>query len=292
MHTASAQKTQKLPKQVEKIQKKAKMPSVKTVPDPLNESLYIDPVTTFTRAHNTYLNTSYLQTLRESKPAKDSLTYTRTMHAAAVQDAINFDKTYSFDFTQYVRFTDWNGKFTFLTMHHNAGNGNTALELLDSNMVRHTLIVNPEKKQTIHMARDRAHKVSITVLPILLDRSTVAPLISPSAFNLGLRNASAETLVIVGVKGTKINVEEAFFNKASITYSENYVVSKYSMTDVLQPWLPVQAMHVASNMSLKAPILLEIASSYGDKPFYTSTWKTVKLSKKLHQITLQNAKIN
>ena len=33
-------------------------------------------------------------------------------------------------------------------------------------------------------------------------------------------------------------------------------------------------------------MLLDVSATYGDKPFYTSKWKTVKISQKSHSVSM------
>jgi hypothetical protein len=122
-------------------------------------------------------------------------------------------------------------------------------------------------------------------MPASSSPERLTPMIEPSAY-AGKTKTIVEPEKILNFNAERINVSPVYFNQAELAYVKEYTKSKASVIEVMAPFLPAQFGHMAENAKIKGGLFLRMKASFGDKPFYETSWKTVKVGTKPHLISL------
>jgi hypothetical protein len=272
-----------------KLSTPQKKPIIVNVPAPLLSSRFIAPNEQFLQIYETYARQSYLETLRQSRPAKDSSVYTYAIHKVAMQAAIDYAKSYDFDVAQYVSYKDWDGRSYLITLYHSYSKDMAALEYLDSISTRHTLIVNRQAGQIILMSIDKSHQFELKVMEMTKDEEIPSALFSKSFVENELKNATKDK-AFIGLSASRLILKENKFNHGEVFFHEDDREYTHSVFAILKNWLPTQTVHLAKALDSRKILILRYEHTYGDKPSNSARWKTFKVAKKPITIELRDQK--
>lgn len=285
----SAQNSKVL-KNVKKYEKPAQAKAAKSklieIPEPISNLTYLNPVKQFNKLKGEWLESSYKKTIEESNPKKDTSTYTAFMHLEAYKSSVDFNETYDFDLAQYVSYTDWNNKYHFMTLYFDTNNGHTGIEFLDSLMTRHYFVCDNKSKIMLHKATDRKGVVTIFAIPIAPKQefSTDLTDVWPLA-DVKKQKQTKDKPKILGKEYTETIIGTSF-NHASIKHTP--ISQKYarSLINNLTNLLPPTVAYMVQSINEPKNMILEINATYGDKPFYTCKWKTLKINASSHSLSM------
>jgi hypothetical protein len=137
---------------------------------------------------------------------------------------------------------------------------------------------------------DRSGKITVKAIPNQVD--------------LTFNNAMLEAWPLTDTKQQKKSKDKSKekpkylnreFSEINIGTSFNHAIVKYSLLQQKAPksmvqsiscLLPQHIVYMSQIIKDSKNMLLDVSATYGDKPFYTSKWKTVKISQKSHSVSM------
>jgi hypothetical protein len=133
---------------------------------------------------------------------------------------------------------------------------------------------------------DRYNKDTLIALPLRQNTESNASL--QEIWNLKLvkkEKLTKEQSTMLGVKINQITIGE-LFRHAELTFGNSKAKAKPSVILAISMLLPEHIGHLVQAIQDPQTMLLELNATYGDKPFYSSKWKTMKIQEKVKTISI------